>query len=151
IWPENSPLVIHEAFLAGIPVVASQIGGIPELVQHGGNGLLFEPGDVGELEKALARLVHEKGLLERLREGIPAVRDIEDDVIATRAVYAGLKPCPTVWCEVAQDFSPATHRRRIAAVVLNYHTPDDTYLAVRSLIASRRPLDEIIVVDNDEE
>jgi GT2 family glycosyltransferase len=39
---------------------------------------------------------------------------------------------------------------RVAAVVLNYRTPDDTFLAVRSLLASRRPLD-VIVVNNDRE
>ncbi len=39
----------------------------------------------------------------------------------------------------------------IAAVVLNFRTPDDTVLAVRSLLASRRPLNRIIVVDNDEQ
>src|SRR5260221_10661782 len=38
---------------------------------------------------------------------------------------------------------------RLAAVVLTYRTPDDTLLAVRSLLASRRTLDEIIVVEND--
>ncbi len=34
LWPENSPLVIHEAFMAGVPVVAARIGGIPELVDR---------------------------------------------------------------------------------------------------------------------
>jgi hypothetical protein len=38
---------------------------------------------------------------------------------------------------------------RVAAVVLNYRTPDDTFLAVRSLLASSPPLDAVIVVDND--
>src|SRR5688500_16277811 len=37
----------------------------------------------------------------------------------------------------------------IAAIVLNYRTPDDSVRAVRSLLALRRPLAEIIVVDND--
>ena len=46
IWPENSPLVIQEAFLAGVPVVASRIGGIPEAIDDGRNGLLFRAGDV---------------------------------------------------------------------------------------------------------
>src|SRR5437660_5471442 len=40
---------------------------------------------------------------------------------------------------------------RTIAVVLNYRTSDDTLLAVRSLLASRRPLDAVIVVDNDVE
>ena len=44
LWPENSPLVIHEAFMAGVPVVASRIGGIPELVCDGVNGALYDAG-----------------------------------------------------------------------------------------------------------
>ena len=57
IWPENSPLVIHEAFLAGVPVVASRIGGIPELVTDGRNGLLFNARDVTDLSRVLVRLL----------------------------------------------------------------------------------------------
>src|SRR5262249_53249113 len=53
IWAENSPLVIGEAFLAGLPVVASRIGGIPEIVADGRNGLLFEPGDASDLARSL--------------------------------------------------------------------------------------------------
>ena len=45
VWPENSPLVVYEAFTAGIPVLASRIGGIPELVQDMKNGLLFPLGN----------------------------------------------------------------------------------------------------------
>ena len=42
LWPENSPLVIHEAFMHGVPVVGSRSGGIPDLVVDGVNGLLAE-------------------------------------------------------------------------------------------------------------
>ena len=57
IWEENNPLAILEAFAAGVPVVASRIGGIPEIVSHGTNGLLFEPGNVDDLARALGRFV----------------------------------------------------------------------------------------------
>jgi glycosyltransferase involved in cell wall biosynthesis len=87
IWPENSPLVIHEAFLAGVPVVASKIGGIRELVTDDVNGLLFPAGDVAGLTRALGRVLHEPGLLQKLREGVPAVRTIEEDVRGLRAMY----------------------------------------------------------------
>ena len=87
IWPENSPLVIHEAFLAGVPVVASSIGGIRELVVDSVNGLLFPPGDVAGLAHALGRIAREPGLLETLRKGIPAVRTIEEDVCELREMY----------------------------------------------------------------
>lgn len=140
IWPENSPLVIHEAFLAGVPVVAARIGGIPEVVDDGRNGLLFRAGDAEDLARTLMRLVHEPGLLETLRAGIPPVRTIEEDVRLVRQVYETHV--------AARAAAPAPAVLRVAAVVLNYRTPDDTFLAVRSLLASRRPVD-VIVVDND--
>jgi glycosyltransferase involved in cell wall biosynthesis len=49
IWPENQPVSITEAMSAGIPVIASHAGGIPELVEHGKTGFLFEPGDARDL------------------------------------------------------------------------------------------------------
>ena len=61
---EVSPLVIQESFLAGTPVVGSRIGGIPEMVSHGYNGLLFEPGDAEGLAAALRSLVEDRDRLE---------------------------------------------------------------------------------------
>lgn len=49
LWFENSPLTIHEALLAGVPVIASRLGGMAEYVEHGRTGLLFRPGDVEDL------------------------------------------------------------------------------------------------------
>jgi GT2 family glycosyltransferase/glycosyltransferase involved in cell wall biosynthesis len=136
IWPENSPLVIREAFLASVPVVASRIGGIPETVTDGVNGLLFTPGDGADLRRTLQRLLSDSALLETLRQGIPPVRTLEDDVDAMRKAYADATEL-------------RTPRRRLAAVVLNYRTADDTFLAVRSLLLSSHPPDDLIVVDND--
>ena len=155
IWPENSPLVIQEAFLAGVPVVASRIGGIPEVVADGRNGLLFRAGDASDLSRTLARLLHEPGLLDTLRAGIPPVRTIEDDVRFARSLYERMSEVaqdvsPARPSEVARDFSPAhPDIPRVAATVLNFRTPDETLLAVKSLLASKRPLDDIIVVNND--
>jgi glycosyltransferase involved in cell wall biosynthesis len=53
LWFENSPLTIHEAFLTGVPVIASRLGGMAEYVEHGRTGLLFNPGDVEDLRKQL--------------------------------------------------------------------------------------------------
>jgi glycosyltransferase involved in cell wall biosynthesis len=55
-WYENLPFSIMEAFAAGKPAIASDIGGIPEMIDDGENGLLFPMGDVGELERQLATL-----------------------------------------------------------------------------------------------
>ncbi len=46
VWAEAFPYAALEAFSLGVPVIASKIGGLPELVHDGVNGLLFKPGDV---------------------------------------------------------------------------------------------------------
>ena len=55
-WPENTPAVILEAFAAGAPVVAARVGGVPEMVDDGVEGLLFEAEDVRGLADILERL-----------------------------------------------------------------------------------------------
>ncbi|MEK7607003.1 MAG: glycosyltransferase family 4 protein [Patescibacteria group bacterium] len=50
---ENAPTSIAEAFASGTPVIASRIGGIPEMVENGVNGFLFEPGNAEDLARAM--------------------------------------------------------------------------------------------------
>ena len=52
-WPENAPLVALEARAQGCPVIAPAVGGLPEIVAHGRDGLLYAPGDVDSLARAL--------------------------------------------------------------------------------------------------
>jgi len=54
-WPENAPLIALEARAAGCPVIAPAIGGLPELVEHGVDGLLYPPGDAAALAAAIER------------------------------------------------------------------------------------------------
>jgi len=56
VWPENQPICIVEAMAAGIPVIAPRIGGIPELIEDGVNGHLFNPGDVDDLASKMRSL-----------------------------------------------------------------------------------------------
>lgn len=67
-WFENSPYAVTEAFGAGCPVVAADIGGLPELVIHDENGLLFAPGDVSSLANALTLLKEDSQLVLRLAD-----------------------------------------------------------------------------------
>jgi glycosyltransferase involved in cell wall biosynthesis len=53
---ENSPLALYESMALGKPVIGSRIGGIPELVDEGVTGLLFEPGNAQELSRCLREL-----------------------------------------------------------------------------------------------
>lgn len=67
-WPENCPLSVIESISLGTPVVASRIGGIPELVRSGETGELFEAGNAVQLEALLRRLLEKPGLLARYEE-----------------------------------------------------------------------------------
>ncbi|HEX5012274.1 MAG TPA: glycosyltransferase family 4 protein [Planctomycetota bacterium] len=66
LWYEAFGLTIREAFLAGVPVVASGHGALAEAVEDGRTGLLFAPGDAASLADALRRLRDDPALAERL-------------------------------------------------------------------------------------
>ncbi|MBU0531111.1 MAG: glycosyltransferase family 4 protein [Candidatus Uhrbacteria bacterium] len=57
---ENSPTVIFESLSCGVPVIASKIGGIPELIKQGENGYLFEPGDTQSFLHTLEQLYYKR-------------------------------------------------------------------------------------------
>jgi len=83
---EGIPRVIIEAFLFGKPVIASRVGGIPEVVKDNKNGLLVEAGDSKELTRALLLVAHNT----ELREALGA------------HAYAYAKTLPT-WGELSRD------------------------------------------------
>ena len=95
---EEMGSVLTEAMASGLPVVASDVGGIPEVVRDGVTGLLVPPGDVGALATALDRLAADPELRARLSAG---ARDRAVDYAWPRlagrvaAVYAGVREGPS--------------------------------------------------------
>lgn len=65
-WPDPCPLVVLEAMAAGRPVVASAVGGIPDMVVDGATGVLVPPNDVVALRAAIAGLLADPGLRTRM-------------------------------------------------------------------------------------
>jgi glycosyltransferase involved in cell wall biosynthesis len=63
---ETSPLVILEAMYAGLPIVATGVGGIPELIEDGVNGFLVPANDPTRLYEAIVRLLRNDGLRHQL-------------------------------------------------------------------------------------
>ena len=93
IWLENSPLVIHEAQQARVPVIASNLGGMAEYVRHEVNGFLFEPRNAADLARQMQRLLDAPELGRSLgRRGYLAspsgdVPRIEDHVETLLSLY----------------------------------------------------------------
>jgi glycosyltransferase involved in cell wall biosynthesis len=65
-WYDNAPLSVHESFLHATPVVAARIGGIPEQVQDGVTGMLFEPDSIEGLRQALQSMLADRERLDRM-------------------------------------------------------------------------------------
>ena len=72
IWGDACPSAVSEALAAGKPLVATRVGGVPELVGEDGSAIMVEPGDIALLAEAVARLIENprerKALAERARQ-----------------------------------------------------------------------------------
>jgi glycosyltransferase involved in cell wall biosynthesis len=82
LWLENSPLVIHEAFMAGIPVVGARTGGIADLVEQGRTGLLYDSTSPVQLRSALRSLIENPEQMAALGGHVrsaPRVKAMADD------------------------------------------------------------------------
>jgi len=90
IWYENSPLTIHEARAARVPVIASDIGGIPELVHHGINGLTFPAGDATALATCLRKVIDEPDLLAEWQRATAPAKTLDAHAAEIEDMYRRL-------------------------------------------------------------
>jgi glycosyltransferase involved in cell wall biosynthesis len=90
---EGMGRVLAEAMAAGKPVIASHVGGIPDLVKPGQNGFLVEPGDVSGLSRAITRLLSDKKIRDEMgRKGREMCQDfsVEKMIEKIDVMYASL-------------------------------------------------------------
>ncbi|HEV2215333.1 MAG TPA: glycosyltransferase family 4 protein [Terracidiphilus sp.] len=96
IWQEACPLAVLEAMSFKLPVIASNTGGLPELVSDGRNGILFPVRDIEKLQAALERLLEDADLRRAMGEdGYQSVlkeHRIEDTVGKYADVFLGRAP-----------------------------------------------------------
>lgn len=82
--------VVHEAGLAGLPVVATNVGGIPEIIEHDVSGLLVPEGDLSAFKEALLKILNDQTLQKTLAGNLKdkmLARSLTKMVLATEALY----------------------------------------------------------------
>jgi glycosyltransferase involved in cell wall biosynthesis len=120
-YREGLPLCVLEAMAHGKPVVASAVGGIPELVEDGVTGFLVEPGDVAGLRTAVERLLADPMLRRRLgraaRARVAERCSWERVTAATVAAYEGRAQTtmPSLQYGASRPAAPRVARARLAA------------------------------------
>lgn len=87
---ETGPLIVLQAFAAGVPVMGADLGGIAELVQDGQNGILVPFDSVEHWKRAISSCIHDPELLSRLRNGISRPRSVHQVGEEMIALYAGI-------------------------------------------------------------
>jgi glycosyltransferase involved in cell wall biosynthesis len=88
-WWDPAPQTVFEAFACGVPVLGADVGGIPDFVHEGVNGLLFRGNDAADLARRLREVLDAPATLDRLRRGVRPPKDITEHARELERVYAG--------------------------------------------------------------
>ena len=88
---DTAPQTIFESFNAGLPIIAPRVGGFPDFVIDGENGLLYPAGDVDGLRNCLATVLGDVSLIGRFRDRIPKTKTMPENVRELLALYDSLR------------------------------------------------------------
>jgi glycosyltransferase involved in cell wall biosynthesis len=94
-WLETGPLVVLEAFAAGVPVLGANLGGIAELVRDGVDGILVAPDDAAAWAATISRLADDRYVINALRARIAAPRTMNAVADDMAALYARILQRPS--------------------------------------------------------
>ena len=165
ICEETFSLVTREALQAGLPVIAARRGALPEVIQDGVNGLLFEPENAHDLRRCLERLRTDTRLREQLRPAATPIRDPQAYAQDMEAVYEAVRDKPTEEnprpgpFDRAQDrplsggegrgekfFAPTT--RAVSVCLPTYNGAEYVEEALRSILDQTYQDFELLIVDD---
>lgn len=91
VWEDCAPFVVAEALASRAPVIGSRMGGIPDFIDEGRSGFLFEPGNPNDLAQKILRFLEDPGLLGRMQQAISAPRGFAAYVDDLIRIYAQLE------------------------------------------------------------
>ena len=173
IWEETFSLVIREALQAGLPVIAARRGALPEAIEDGRNGLLFEPENAEDLRRCLRRLLDEPELLDRLKPDRFTWRDADAYAQEVEQMYEGVRaqsgsrPAtpqgtgrsnpsdqapdasgPAAQPRLLRDTPPDVARPRLSVCLPTYNGEAYITEAVQSVLQQSYSAFEIVAVDD---
>jgi glycosyltransferase involved in cell wall biosynthesis len=91
VWHENSPLTIHEALTARVPVIGSTMGGIPELIRHGETGLVYPAENADALAACLQQVVDDPRCITCWQERITPPPSMDAHAAEIEGIYRELR------------------------------------------------------------
>lgn len=94
VWWDNAPQTVFESLACGVPVLGADIGGIPDFVRHGHNGLLFTANSRESLKRTLMEAIEDPHMVWGLRANVRPPKSIEEHAIEIVEVYQGAEPPP---------------------------------------------------------
>jgi glycosyltransferase involved in cell wall biosynthesis len=143
-WWDCAPLAAAECLAARTPLIVPRLGGLPESIRDGVDGLSFAGLDVDDLAGVLDRLAGEAGLLERLQAGIEAPRAFAAYIDELEAYYGGARPgrsepprrppAPTVRWQ-------GDHGQPTSLAIINDRVSERVPFAVQRVTRAGEPLD----------
>ncbi len=158
ICEETFSLVTREALQAGLPVIAARRGALPEVIQDGVNGLLFEPENADDLRRCLERLRTDPGLREQLTPASTPMRDPQAYAQDMEAVYEAVREKPTEARRGDRTVAPPlpagegrskpTPTRAVSVCLPTYNGADYIEEALRSILNQTYQDFELLVVDD---
>jgi len=89
VWWDNAPQTVFESLSCGVPVLGAAVGGIPDFVHHGVNGLLFRGNDREDLKRRLIEVIENPWQIDELRRNVRPCKSIEEHTPEMERVYMG--------------------------------------------------------------
>ena len=91
VWWDNGPQTVFESLTCGVPVLGAELGGIPDSITHGVNGLLFRGNDRFDLARRLAEVVREPEMLDRMRANVRPGKSMAAHAVEIESMYQALR------------------------------------------------------------
>jgi len=89
VWWDNAPQTVFEFFACRVPVLGAAVGGIPDFVEEGVNGMLFRGNDPWDLARRLAEVIRSPWGLTEMRANVRPPKDIDENARELECLYLG--------------------------------------------------------------